>query len=215
LFVNASHSGPFDQRVGSVSTEVSYLLLIVDGADAVAEEDETNNSGVGHLSDSDDVTSFPWDTDGDGTITPLEVLHIVRSVGTNDLVADPDKDGLVTPLEALHGLQRIGFLRNDSVIESTVKTAGSQQSGGVILTAASVAPATPLPLLAASPTATPDSGSTKASVTWRPAVSDDEKTDRLFESTVPDKSDLLPVTTDDFAAVDEGIREVGDWLKAI
>ena len=96
MFVNASHSGPFDQRVGSVSTEVSYLLLIVDGADAVAEEDETNNSGVGHLSDSDD-----------------------------------------------------------------------------------------------------------------------EKTDRLFESTVPDKSDLLPVTTDDFAAVDEGIREVGDWLKAI
>jgi hypothetical protein len=171
LFVNASHSGPFDQRVGSVSTEVSYLLLIVDGADAVAEEDETNNSGVGHLSDSDDITSFPWDTDGDGTIKPLEVLHIVRSVGTNDLVADPDKDGLVTPLEALHGLQRIGFLRNDSVIESTVKTAGSQQSGGVILTAASMAPATPLPLLAASPTATPDSGSTKASVTWRPAVS--------------------------------------------
>ena len=115
LYRHAVLSDAAGGPVGTVSIDVSHLFLVVDTNNAVDESNEANNSGLGQLIDSDDITYFPWDKDGNGTVTPGEALSAIQSVNTSDAANDFDGNGIVTPLEALSVLQRIGYRRNASV----------------------------------------------------------------------------------------------------
>lgn len=209
-FMDAASADPFGVPVGAMSTEASQLFLIVDSGHAVVEEDESNNSGIGKLTDSDDITYFPSDTNGDGVVTPLEVLDIVRAVGTDAVEADFDRDGLVTALEALYGLQRIGARINGTVIETTGQTFGSSFSSSASLSAASVAPATALPVYAE------ESEAPVAESEIVMSVLDDEEERRLFNSTEAEshvKPSIHPPDDTDF--VDGGFESGVDWLSLI
>ncbi|MEZ6125840.1 MAG: CARDB domain-containing protein [Planctomycetaceae bacterium] len=111
LFSQALLANPAGQPVGTVSQLPGHLFLIVDSTNAVIEIDETNNSGTGPLIDSDIVSYFPWDTNGNGTIEPLEALAAIQAIGTAAALQDYDGNGIVTPLEALSAIQRIGYGR--------------------------------------------------------------------------------------------------------
>lgn len=146
LFAHASQATPADSSTGFVSTEVSYVFLVVDAANAVSETDETDNSGRGHLSDSDDITYFPWDKNGNGGVTPLEALDSIRNIGLDDAASDFDGTGVVTPLNALSILQRIGATRNLSVNETLKSAAVSGKSTSILQ---SLPETTPLSTIAA------------------------------------------------------------------
>ncbi|MEZ6121880.1 MAG: hypothetical protein R3C49_01750 [Planctomycetaceae bacterium] len=120
LFQHSVAANPVGSGVGSVSAEVSYLFLVVDALNEVAEGSESNNSGQGAQIDSDDVTYFPWDQNGNGTVEPLEALSTIQAIGTPNFAKDFDGNGIVTPLEALSVIQRIGYQRNQNVDEGTM-----------------------------------------------------------------------------------------------
>ncbi|MEZ6126979.1 MAG: CARDB domain-containing protein [Planctomycetaceae bacterium] len=124
LFAYSVMAAPAGLSVGTVAADVSRLFLVIDAANDVPENVESNNSGVGHLIDSDDISYFPWDTDNDGTITPLEALAAIQSIGTANDASDFDGNGVVTPLEALSIIQRIGYVRNDGIAEGTPPSSG-------------------------------------------------------------------------------------------
>ena len=122
-----AHSRSFDppgSGSGTASNDVSHLFLVVDANNSVEEIDESNNTngevGKGVLP----VTYFPWDSGGDGIVTPLDALQTLQAVNTSDLISDFDGNGVVTPLEALGIIQRIGYRRSDAV----ASFAGLQQS---------------------------------------------------------------------------------------
>jgi len=116
LYANALTADPAGQAVNTVSQDVSRLFLVVDSNNDVSESDEQNNSSQGHLVDSDDITYFPWDTDSNGTVTPLEALAAIQAIGSTAETLDADGNGIVTPLEALATIQRIGYVRDNSVV---------------------------------------------------------------------------------------------------
>ncbi|MEZ6125940.1 MAG: Ig-like domain-containing protein [Planctomycetaceae bacterium] len=110
MLVNRSNAAdPAGQPLGAVSQEFSLFYLVVDVFNNVSERVEGNNHGQGHLIDSDDVTFFPWDTNGDGVVAPLDALGAIQSIGTANATYDFDGNGVVTPLEALSAIQRIGY----------------------------------------------------------------------------------------------------------
>ncbi|MEZ6125032.1 MAG: peptidoglycan DD-metalloendopeptidase family protein [Planctomycetaceae bacterium] len=114
LFANAIAADAPGLPVNTLSASVSYLFLVLDVTGQVAETDESNNSGQGLHKDSDDVTYFPWDRNGDGVVQPLDALPVIQSIASSDAASDFDGDGVVTPLEALSSIQRIGYVRNAS-----------------------------------------------------------------------------------------------------
>ena len=97
--------------IGHLSGDVIHIGLQVDATGDILESNLSNNTAV------DDVTYFPWDTDGNGTVTPADVGYIVNRLGNADPIADLDGNGTVTPTEVVATLNRIGYVRNDSVIE--------------------------------------------------------------------------------------------------
>ncbi len=106
---------------------VSHLFVSIDAANEVAETNEFNNAGQGLTIDSDDVIHLPWDIDNNGTVTPLDALHVIRAINTADAVSDFDGNGFVTPLEALAALQRIGYRRvSDAAKNKTLGESPSQ-----------------------------------------------------------------------------------------
>ena len=111
LYAHAIASTDPGHRVGTVAGSVSHLHLIIDPANEIAEISGANNFGRGHQIDSDDITYFPWDKDGNGVVSPRETLSTILAVGTADSASDFDGNGVVTPLEALGSLQRIGYRR--------------------------------------------------------------------------------------------------------
>ena len=146
LYAHAVTANPAGNPVGTVSSEASHLFVVVDSDNTVAESNETNNSGVGHLIDSDDITWFPWDKNGNGTIEPLEALSSIQTIGTSDAASDFDGNGVVTPLEALSAIQRIGYVRNDDVIGDTPPFTFSIQSANQLQQAASMSSGTANPV---------------------------------------------------------------------
>ncbi|MEZ6124150.1 MAG: CARDB domain-containing protein [Planctomycetaceae bacterium] len=109
LFSQAVSHNPAGQPVGSVVQPSGTLFLITDSLHQVPESNEANNSGLGLLTDSDTVTYVPWDTNGNGTVEPLEALAAIQAIGTSSAAHDFDGNGVVTPLEALSSIQRIGY----------------------------------------------------------------------------------------------------------
>lgn len=121
LYSHAVASDPAGQGIGTTSTDNSRLFLVIDIDNAVAESNEANNSQQSQLIDSDDITYFPWDKNGNGVVEPLEVLTSIQAIGTDDAASDFDGNGIVSPLEALSALQRIGYIRNAGVVQSSFK----------------------------------------------------------------------------------------------
>ena len=148
LYAHAVAANPAGNPVETVSTEASRLFLVADINNTVTESNESNNSGVGQLVDSDDITWFPWDKNGNGTVEPLEALSSIQAIGTSDVFGDFDGNGVVTPLEALSAIQRIGYVRNNSVVGDAPSFAFSIPSVSALLQATSMAPATANPVLA-------------------------------------------------------------------
>ena len=129
--------------VGTPSLELSYLFLVVDSSNDVIELDEANNSGRRPLIDSDHITYFPWDKNGDGIVAPLEALTSIQQIGTADVDSDFDGDGTVTPLEALSAIQRIGYVRAVRVAARAVLVTESDSNveAGCFRTPVTAAPA--------------------------------------------------------------------------
>ena len=111
---HAEASDPAGSAVGTMSTDVSYLFLVIDTQNAVTESNEQNNSGHQFLSDFEDISLFPWDYDGNGVVTPMDALATWRSVGTGDARADFDGNGQATMPEAEAVRQRIGYRWNSA-----------------------------------------------------------------------------------------------------
>ncbi|MEZ6124279.1 MAG: FG-GAP-like repeat-containing protein [Planctomycetaceae bacterium] len=122
LYAHSVATTPPGQPVGTIAGDLSWLFLVIDAADAVFETDETNNAGINHLASSDDIIYFPWDTNSDGVVTPLEALATIQAIGTSTASEDMDGNGVVTPLEALSTIQRIGYVIDSSVIGDTPPT---------------------------------------------------------------------------------------------
>lgn len=149
LFAHAIATTPSGSPVGSLSADNSRLFLVIDTANAVSETDEGNNSGVGHLIDSDGITYFPWDKNGNGTVEPLEALTSIQSIGTNDLASDFDGNGIVTPLEALSAVERIGYVRASVLSKASNSASALLRSPLKVLQHVEIASKSPLPSFSA------------------------------------------------------------------
>jgi hypothetical protein len=209
--------------IGTVVDDSSHLFLIVDAQDQLFEADEGNNSGNGHLVDSDDIVYFPWDVDRDGIVKPLGALAGVQTVGTNATHTDLDGDGLVTPLEVLSILERLGYVRNNAVIGDAPpvakSSAAAKASASVQLQSAYRSPASALPVFAASAEVSlgnsfASSESVEAAVLLASATDEDDDPFELFEPRKDDRQVIIEFSTD-FTAVDAEFTAATDWLSKI
>lgn len=116
---------PEGNPVGTTGGDVSHLFLVIDSSDAITEDNESNNSGLGRALDSDEIMYFPWDTNSNGTIEPVEALSAIQSIGANDSVYDFDGNGIVTPLEALSSVKRIGYKRETAIAKTATAEAAA------------------------------------------------------------------------------------------
>ena len=223
LYAHAVVSGPAGLPVGTVSPEASHLFFVVDVNDSVAEISESNNSGVGHLVDTDDITYFPWDKNGNGTVEPLEALSSIQAIGTADAAGDFDGNGVVTPLEALSSIQRVGYVRNNSVVgDAPSFTSGLPSMAMPVQQAASMAAVTALPLMA-----TPVLVAVKPPLSpVTPTVSDivfsaigppQKEDDDLFAIS-GEQPEMVPADlggVDDLIAIDYEFQTARDWIDIL
>lgn len=114
--------------IGYLSENIVRLGLHLDPAGDVSDSSTFNNTAA------DDVTYFPWDTDGNGTVTPADVGYIVNRIGSADSIADMDGSGHVTATEVVAALNRIGYVRNESVMDLIQSSGDHGQSGLLSLT---------------------------------------------------------------------------------
>ena len=205
LYANAGTSDAPGQPVGTVSRDTSRLFLVVDVNNDIIESDESNNFGQGHLIDSDDITYFAWDKDGNGTVTPLEALSSIQAINTANSEADLDGNGIVTPLEALSVVQRIGYVRNDNVIgdaPASANTLGPVPSGHASESSFGL-----------SEPALPDIENAAFPVFANPT--DDEEEGALFLVEPISESVLIPGTSDDASANNGEAFVTTQWLDVI
>ncbi len=99
------------------SVDVMYLCAIVDPNEQLAETSEDNNQSQGQGIDSDDVTYFPWDTNGDDVVTPQDAASIMNRIGqavdsdVGLMYFDIDGSDLVDQTDADAAINRLGYLR--------------------------------------------------------------------------------------------------------
>ncbi|MCA9126086.1 MAG: hypothetical protein KDB22_03335 [Planctomycetales bacterium] len=120
LFERAKVETPANQEAGFQSTEFERLAIVIDPSNAVVESNESNNFGLGLGIDSANITYFPWDINGNGQVTPTDVIYILNRLGQSDELADLNGNGLVTPTEAISAINRLGYQRNDFSSAPTV-----------------------------------------------------------------------------------------------
>lgn len=103
------------QNLNYTSQNIDVLCLLVPDFATPANLDVVQATGAPN---SDDITYFPWDVLGDDeTITPLEALGAIQTLGRDSDSHDYDLNGVVTPTEALSIILRQGYERNTSVDE--------------------------------------------------------------------------------------------------
>lgn len=211
LYALATAATPTGQPVGTVSVESSHLFLVVDANDDVSEIDETNNSGIGHLVDSDDVVYFPWDKNSNGVVEPIEALTSLQAIGTTDAASDFDGNGIVSPLEALSAIQRIGYVRADVLSKAT-------PVGKATLSFAASTPALHADSGRIQPSVTEESVSQPATVyTIVPALAyvADEERASLFETESDDSYASVHLVTDDSPEIGSEPFTSTEWLDVI
>ena len=106
---------------GYQSQNRDFLGIVVDAANEVVESNEANNQNQGKGIDTEDVTYFPWDIDGNGQVTPTDAIFVINRLGqranaTNGK-ADFDGNGVITPTDAIGAINRLGYTINTSVFE--------------------------------------------------------------------------------------------------
>lgn len=200
LFADALATTPAGQQTGEVPVDISHLFLVVDSNGVIAEADESNNFGQGRFIDSDLVTYFPWDTNRNRTVEPLEALDAIRAIGTADNVHDFDGDGFVTPLEALSSLQRIGYVR---------------PIGSAKTSAASLAKLQPVFADRRSVRKSPVTASALGSEHFAAASLKKEETPALFPTPANDERQQNSPVVSDLPTIDEHFRQKTRWLDVV
>lgn len=114
LFAAAVASDPASQGGGTTSTDVGYVCasLQVNGAGF-----EELNARVGQGIFADHITYFPYDVDGNGTVTTAEVLGGIQALGQPSDSYDYDGNGIVTPFEVVSALLRLNYVVNPALFE--------------------------------------------------------------------------------------------------
>ena len=111
---------------GYQSQNRDFLGIVVDAGNDVVESNETNNQNQGKGIDTEDVTYFPWDIDGNGQVTPTDAIFAINRLGQNangiNAKADFDGNGVITPTDAIAAINRLGYAINTSVFEPTGPT---------------------------------------------------------------------------------------------
>ena len=221
LFAHAVNTTPAGQAVGTVSGDTSHLFLVIDDQNVVAEAREDNNSGQGNLIDSDSITYFPWDKNGNGTVEPLEALGSIQSIGTASAESDFNGDGIVTPLEALSAIQRIGYVGNSSVTGVAPSIPLLPNVTVPLLQSAAVSAVAAEPVLAEdsvalstemSPKAAPPVVEAGVFMVW--PDDRDDKNDLFLNNDEPQEL-RVPVSADNPELPDGRFWEATDWLSAI
>jgi len=224
LYAHATTATPPGLPVGSISTESSRLFLIVDVNNDVVESDEANNVNPQNTVGSDDITYFPWDQNGNGSVEPLEALGAIQALGIGESIHDYDGNGAVTPLEALSSIQRIGYVRNEGVMvdgyagmaSATDRT--QPKNGSVakppVLATAGMAPVLATPVLRAADTeASSPTDEQEAALSWGKP---EEQREDLFpegDSQIDDRH-VRTTESDSTADVDDSFSDV-EWLNIL
>ena len=133
LFVQALADDPPGQNAGYTSVNSQTLGIVIDPSNAIAEDDESNNFGLGKRIDQDDFTFFPWDRDNDGLVTSVDAIYAINRLGqtvdsTNEL-ADFDGDGLITSTDAISAINRLGYEINGAVIPPLIGATLNNDTG--------------------------------------------------------------------------------------
>ena len=104
-----------------VSNSFDVVGLVIDSTSSVDELINSNNMNQGSGIDSDDITYFPWDIDGNGLVTPTDSIFVTnrlgQSVNNENALADFDGIGLITPTDEIAAINRLGYSINRSVFE--------------------------------------------------------------------------------------------------
>lgn len=98
-----------------VSQYAAYLcaLLIADLNELATPVDAVAALGQS----SEDIVYFPWDADGDGEVSEADVRGFYAALGNPSELYDYDGNGVVGPGEVVGALLRLGYTRNNAVIE--------------------------------------------------------------------------------------------------
>ncbi len=104
---------------GAISQDVSYLCALI-------EPEQSDTSSVVNSIDApanklilaDDITYFPFDVTGDNQVTRDDVDALLAVLGQSSPAYDRNGDGLVTQSEVAEILLRLGYVRNEAVIEA-------------------------------------------------------------------------------------------------
>lgn len=221
LYANAMAADTAGQPVGTVSADRSRLFLVIDTNNDVIENNETNNSGQGHLIDSDNITYFAWDKNGNGKIEPLEAITAIQAIGTSDPASDFDGNGVVTPLEALSAVERIGYVRAD-VLSKVGKQIGTtpalSNSMGKIATINGVAATALLsaPVVTVTNRITPPSPPIAMAVLAATVTASDEREGPFSVEVADDRFiELSLLEEDTIDLLDEEFQRVTDWMNVI
>lgn len=114
LFAQALVDDPIG---GTTSANILHLGLVVDNDNWVAESNETNNSNNGLAIDYDDFTYFPWDTNSDGVVTPVDVIYVVNRINQEVTLGDVNGDGLLDNEDIMVIMDYLGYERNTSIVD--------------------------------------------------------------------------------------------------
>ena len=106
---------------GYVSTSYDYLGIVInDGSQPEDAVTAPQSKGI----TKDDITYFPWDIDGNRTVTPTDAIFVINRLGqaTSEAnrLADLDGNGLITPTDAIATINRLGYSINSSVFEDAI-----------------------------------------------------------------------------------------------
>ncbi len=116
-----------------ISDSLDYLGLVIDSNNVITEVDETNNANQGKGLDVDEITYFPWDIDGNGTVAPTDAIFIINRLGQSVPSADPradlDGDGQVAPTDAISAINRLGYKINPTARTPVIQAALVQDTG--------------------------------------------------------------------------------------
>ena len=133
LNANALSEDPAGQAAGYVSASKDFLGLVIDPQNVILESNEANNLNGGKGKDKDDITYFPWDLDGSGSVTPTDAIFVVNRLGqtadsTNDK-ADLDGNGSIAPTDAIAIINRLGYAINPAVTMPTINASLANDTG--------------------------------------------------------------------------------------
>ncbi len=118
LFQRAIRDDPPGAGADFESVEADFLAIVInDPVPPAGQSSQAGSFSAEQGTNIDDVTSFPWDLDRNGQVTPTDAIFVVNRLGQTGAEADINGDGQVTPTDAIAVVNRLGYSRNDAVFE--------------------------------------------------------------------------------------------------